>query len=301
MRRGRRTAAAKVPRQGTLYLRRLPARGTVVSDPFLVGVFFGLVPAMGFLYILLHRFEGLFQERKAFFAFFIGLAGGLLVTLMQLFFRGDTAVELGLLTVLFGVLHAFVFAAFLNSRRFRGKRDTPFYGVAFGLGFGALNVLFLIGNTVPRVNALNDVVLETITIVLIGLYFIGSILVHASVGAWIGRGTATRKLGGEILRGAVAETIYLALFYIIFVPRFGTILIFVALAASIALIGYVLNHVLEPLIPEEVRREIEIHQRRLARQIMREGTSRSSETDPAEARTDGSTGEAPPPPAPPSP
>jgi hypothetical protein len=255
---------------------------------------------MGLLYILLHRFEGLFQERKAFFSFFIGLAGGLIVTLLQMFFRGRDWLELALITLLFGLLTALVFAAFLNSRRFRGKRDTPFYGVAFGLGFGALNVLFLVGNTVRRVDPLEDVILETIALVLIGLYFIGSILVHASVGAWIGRGTSTGRLGGEILRAAVAEAAYLGLFFVIFLPRFGTVLIFLCLGGAITLIVHILNNVLEPLIPEEVRREMEIHRRRLARQFMREGSSRASDTDPGAARTGDSPGEDPPPPAPPS-
>lgn len=272
----------------------------MVSDPFLVGVFFGLVPAMGFLYILLHRFEGLFQERKAFFAFFIGLGGGLIVTLMQMFFQPRNPAEIGIVLGLFGLLHALVFAAFLNSRRFRGNRDTPFYGVAFGLGFGAINVLFLIGNTVRRLDPLQDVLVETLTLVILGLYFIGSILVHASVGAWIGRGTSRGRLGGEILRASITETLYLSLFYVIFLPRFGTVLVFVALAASITLIAHILNNVLEPLIPEAVRRELEIHRRRLARQFMRDEANQSSGTDPDAARTPGSPAEDSPPPAPPS-
>jgi hypothetical protein len=273
----------------------------LVSDPFLVGVFFGFVPAMGFLYILLHRYEGLFSERGAFFAFFTGLGGGLVVTLLQLFISARGAGQLVLVILLFGVLDALVFAAFLNRRRYRGKRDTPFYGVAFGLGFGALNVLFLVGHVVVRLAAVTDIVVETLGLVLVGLYFIGSILVQASVGSWIGRGAAQGELLGECIKTALVEAAYLGGFYLLFVPTVSNLVPFIGLGLAIALIAYILRAVLDPLVPEAIRREMGVHRRRLARQRMLEGSStRPSGTDPDEARTGGSPSEAPPPRAPPS-
>lgn len=268
----------------------------MVSDPFLVGVFFGFVPSMGFLYILLNNYEGLFNDKRAFFAYLIGLGAGLVATILQMFL-GPSGAETNTVAVLeillFGVVHAFLFAMALNSKRFRGKRDTPFYGVAFGLGFGALNVLFLVGNAVAQLaRTPGSVLVETLSLSYIGLYFMGSILLHAAVGAWIGRGSAQRSLLQPILQSAAAEALFLGGFYLLFLEPWGTFVPIVALVLTIALIAHVVKHELDPIIPPEVRREMEIHQRRLARQSMLEPTE-SSGTDPAEAQRSVAGSEAP--------
>lgn len=274
----------------------------MVSDPFLVGVFFGFVPSMGFLYILLNNYEGLFNDKRAFFAYLLGLGGGLLATLLQLFLapRGSEDVTTALVqVVLFGVVYALIFAMALNSKRFRGKRDTPFYGVAFGLGFGALTVLFLIGNAVAQLaKTPGSVLVETVSLSYLGLYFMGSILLHAAVGAWIGRGSATRLLLQPILRSALAEAAYLGGFYLLFLEPWGTFVPVVGIALAILLIGRVVKRELDAIVPPEIRREMEIHQRRVARQSMRDSTE-STETGPAEAHTPAADSEETTRPAPP--
>jgi hypothetical protein len=270
----------------------------MVSDPFLVGVFFGFVPSMGFLYILLNNYEGLFNDKRAFFAYLIGLGAGLVATVLQMFL-GPSGAESTLVQfleiVLFGVVHALLFAMALNSKRFRAKRDTPFYGVAFGLGFGALNVLFLVGNAVTHLATTpGEIFVETLSLSYIGLYFMGSILLHAVVGAWIGKGSADRNLAAAIIKGAVAEGVYLAGFFLLFVEPIGSFVPIAALVLTIALVHHVLKHELDPIIPPEIRREMEIHKRRLAREVMREPTG-SSGTDPAEAQTPAAGSEASPP------
>ncbi|HEX9816064.1 MAG TPA: hypothetical protein VGB18_03700 [Candidatus Thermoplasmatota archaeon] len=268
----------------------------MVSDPFLVGVFFGFVPSMGFLYILLHNYEGLFNDKRAFFAYLIGLGAGLIATIFQMFLGpsgAETPTVAFLEILLFGVVHALLFAMALNSKRFRGKRDTPFYGVAFGLGFGALNVLFLVGNAVAQLaRTPGPVLVETLSLSYIGLYFMGSILLHAAVGAWIGKGSATRSIFQPLLKSAAAEAIFLGGFYLLFLEPWGSFVPIVGLSLAIALIAHVLKHDLDTIIPPEVRHEMEIHQRRLARQSMLEATG-SSGTDPAEARTTAAAPEAP--------
>jgi hypothetical protein len=260
----------------------------MVSDPFLVGVFFGFVPSMGLLYVLLKNYEGLFNDKRAFFAYLLGLGAGLVATMLQIFFgpsgREDPAT--GTVQVaLFGLVHVLLFAMILNSKRFRGKRDTPFYGVAVGLGFGAINVLFLIGNAVQELaKTPGSIWLETFALTYIGLYFIGSILLHAAVAAYVARGAATRSLGAPMFQGAVAEGLYLGGFYLLFLDPIGTLVPLLGLALTIALIGRVLKKVLDPIVPPEIRREIEIHQRRLARQTIRESTE-SNGSDPDEAQT----------------
>lgn len=276
----------------------------MVSDPFLVGLFFGLVPAMSLLYILLHRFEGRFNERRSFFAFFVGLGAGLVATLLQLFLGPAGQTRWGLLPVfagLFGLVNVLLLTMVLNSRRYRGRTDTPFYGVAAGLGFGALNVLFLVGNAVRQLGTTRgSVLVEALSLSFVGLYFIGSILVHAAVGAWVGRGAARHDLLPEILRGTVAEATYFSGFFLLFNEAVSSFVPVVAVAAAIILIGYVLRTVLEPILPPEVRREMDVHRRRIARGVLRD-VNPPSGTDPGAARTPGSPDEEARPPAPPSP
>lgn len=276
----------------------------MVSDPFLVGVLFGFVPSMGFLYILLNNYEGLFNDKRAFFAYLLGLGGGLIATILQIFLgpSGQESDAIAILEILlFGVVHAFLFAMALNSKRFRGKRDTPFYGVAFGLGFGAINVLFLVGNAVAQLaRTPGSILVEAVSLSYIGLYFMGSILLHAAVGAWIGRGSAEQSLMAPILKSAAAEALFLGGFYLLFIEPWGSFVPIVGLALTIALIAHVVKHDLDPIVPPEVRREMEIHQRRLARQTMLDPTE-SNGTDPGEARKDAAGSEAATRPDPPAP
>lgn len=276
----------------------------MVSDPFLVGLFFGLVPAMSLLYILLHRFEGQFNERRSFFAFFVGLGAGLVATLLQLFLGPGAQTRWEVLPVyagLFGLVNALLLAIVLNSRRYRGRPDTPFYGLAAGLGFGALNVLFLVGNAVRQLGSgRGSALVEALSLSFVGLYFIGSILVHAAVGAWVGRGSAHQDLLPEILRGALAEALYFSGFFLLFHEALGTFVPLVGVAAAIGLIAYVLRTVLQPIVPPEVRREMEVHRRRIARGVLRE-VNPPNGTDPGAARTPGSPDAEDRPPAPPSP
>ncbi|HLE47814.1 MAG TPA: hypothetical protein VI818_05905 [Candidatus Thermoplasmatota archaeon] len=276
----------------------------MVSDPFLVGFFFGLVPAFGFLYILLHRYEGLFNEKRSFFAFFIGMGGGLVATLLQLFLgpgSGRPAVFVGIYPLLFGLINCLVLSLILRMKRFRGRPDTPFYGVGVGLGFGALNVLFLIGNAVRSLAAAaSDIFVEAFLLSLLGLYYIGSILIHAAAAAWIGRGVARHNLLPDAGKAVLVEVVYLGGFFLLFSDIGSRLVPPLGLGLSILLIRYILRDVLDEIIPPEIRREMQVHQRRVARGLMRPDPT-PNETDPAEARKDDSPAAAPPGSAPPNP
>lgn len=270
----------------------------MASDPFLVGVFFGLVPAMGTLYLVLHRFEGLFSERRAFFAFFIGIAAGLFGTLMQLFVggRSGTLPTRVAFVLLYGLANAAIMAAILNSRRYRAKPDTPFYALGLGLGFGAMAVLFNVGEAVTRLTGA-DLLIETVSVVLVGLYFIGSIFVHACAAVWIGRGAAEGGLVLQITKAASAEGLYQLGFLLLFLPWASALVPLLALAASIALLLHVVENDLRGMLPPEIQRELDIHLRRIGRARMRDATGASG-IDPGEAHTGDSRPEADPGPDP---
>lgn len=263
----------------------------MVTDPFLVGVFYGFVPAMGFLYILLHEYQLFFNEKRVFRLFFVGMIAGALVTVAEQFMSptvvqlfavgvrsiGDVAV-LALFAGLIGLLEVLVFAAVLNWRSMRGRRDTPFYGVAFGVGFGGMHVIVLVflilkalelSGTEATARVLNNVLLLS----LLGLYFMGGILVHGALGAWVGQGTATGPLPSWIARAAFVRATYEGLFYAVMLARPALVanaLPVLGVAFGVWLIARVLRDLLDHVVPPEVLREMGIHHRRLARRSLRE-------------------------------
>jgi hypothetical protein len=267
-------------------------RAPVASDPFLVGVLFGFVPAMGFLYILLNQYQAFFEEKRVFKTFFVGLLAGLFVTILEQFLGpgglpgADTAGTAAwgsviLFAYLFGLLETAVAMAVLNWRTYRGRRDTPFYGAALGLGIGAVAAVFAVGSAVGRATQGTSGIEEVALVTLIGLYFMGAILVRAGAAVWIGQGTAEGDLFAAGFRATVAIGTYtLLLFSIFLLPAYAANVVPpVALVAAIVFISYILRHVLDRVVPEEVLREAGIHRRRMARRRMREGHSAEEPED----------------------
>lgn len=260
----------------------------MVSDPFLMGVFFGFVPAMGFLYLVLHEYQALFSEKRIFRTFFVGLLVGVLVTVAEQFLSpavrqllGASVLEtrslvvLAVFSLLLATLESLVFAAVLNWKTFRGRRDTPFYGVAFGLGFGATNVLFLMGMILAQrgEQSRSTEMAEIVLLSLLGTFFIGGILVHAAMGGWIGRGAAVGPLPLEVARAVVARTLYVGLYYGVLLttqPLVSHALALGGVAFGIFLVARTITHVLDRVVPPEVLREMGIHHRRLARRVLRD-------------------------------
>jgi hypothetical protein len=249
----------------------------LVTDPFILAVFYCFVPAMGFLYILLHEYQHFYNEKKMFRTFFVGMIAGAVLTLLEQFFRGGGGVGLLLMGALLAVLEALAFTAVLNWRPFRGRRDTPYYGLAFGLGFGATAALFgmfLVLLEVERSGSLAglDVWTRLFQITMLALHLIGGILIHGAMGGWIGHGTGTGPLPKYVLLAGAVRFAYHVLFVaILFLPALlGNVLTVLSLAFAIWVIMRVLRNVLDRLVPPEILREMGIHQRRIGRRILRE-------------------------------
>lgn len=266
--------------QGAKFYRGFRFEREVVTDPFLVGVFFGIIPSMGFLYILFREFEGLYEEKRLFRTFFLGMVAGFIVTFFEVGLGPtEEAIQSGHLgallvyALLFGFFETGAFGVVLNWRTFRAKRDTPFYGVAFGLGFGAANVLFLLTKIVAGLQETSLGLADVIFLSVMGVYFIGRILIHATIGAWVGRGVSQGGLLGAVGLSGFVLSLYASAFYVMFQVPFVWVSVslpFVALAAAVALVSAMLRRVLRKVVPPEVLREMEVHQRRLAREVLRD-------------------------------
>lgn len=259
----------------------------MASDPFLVGVFYGFVPAMGFLYILLREYHSLFNEKRMFRTFFVGLMVGLLATVISQYFQiallssagsGPLINRAGIVALtaaLLALLEALIFAAVLNWKSFRGRRDTPFYGVAFGLGFGATNVLYVMGWIVAgiyRQATEEDLVLRVALLSLLGLLFAGSILGHAAMGARVGHGSGTGPLPRAVWDAAGIRFVFYLLFFPLLLIEnvLLNVLPLVALAFGLYLIQRTITRTLDRIVPPEILREMGIHHRRIARAVSRE-------------------------------
>lgn len=264
----------------------------MASDPFIVAVFFGFVPAMGFLYIVLREYTSLFSEKTMFRTFFIGMVMGAVVALMEYFMspvvagvsgadpsKPGTLAALVAFALLLGLLEALAFASVLNWRTFRGRRDTPFYGTAFGLGFGCTSALFLMFvflqlGALSGAGTLREALVRAGLLAVFGVYVCGAILGHGAMGAVIGRGAARQALRNDVLRAAGIRAAFVVGLYGILLPKpFALIDDAIALASAVfgtVLIGRAMRNVLDLVVPPEVLREMGIHDRRVARRVLRD-------------------------------
>lgn len=262
----------------------------MASDPFLVGVLFGFVPAMGFLYIILHNYQQFFDEKRVFKTFFVGLVAGFLIALFESLFGPGAALDpdaddtlalagVVLMALLFGLFETMVAMAVLNWKTFRVRKDTAFYGAALGLGVGAVIAVFVVGRSVPVLTQAATGWAEVYLLILLGLYFMGAILMHAGAYVWVGQGVVERDLVVTGAKSTLALGGYTLIFFLQprLPPAAASVLLVLALAGAIAFIAYILRTVLDQVVPVEVLREAGIHRRRLARRRMREASSQESE------------------------
>src|SRR5205085_1980466 len=123
-------------------------------SPTLLAVPVTIVPAMGLLWLMLHRYEGYFEDARVFFSLVAGFFVGIVVAFLesQFDFAGTASLQAyGTLPafILFVAGYAFLEAgaktAVLGLSRFRKRKDTPYYAASFGLGFGAMVALAFVG------------------------------------------------------------------------------------------------------------------------------------------------------------
>lgn len=241
----------------------------VVANPFLTGVLAGFVPAMGLLYVMLHRYEGFFDERLLFRSLLIGLLAGFLVTLGEFFLAPAQTLApsaaAALFVLGFPALESAVSTAALNRKRFRGRKDTPYYAAAFGLGVGATNALVLAAAADKFAGGEGIFPALGFYAVLV-LFTIGVVLVHGAAAVVIGQSTSAGLPFSGMLRGALVLVPFGAIVGSVpLIPLFqagaGAL---VAPLAGLAYAAYaarrVQTRILDNVVPDElaqrVRREL---------------------------------------------
>ncbi len=182
---------------------------------FFVSSVVGFVPSFGILYFAWGKLEGLFNEKKLFFNYFIGWVIGIIISvffLILIISVGDY-IDLSIFSViLFAIFTEMFKYIYLNTPKNRGKYQLPYYGFALGLGIGAIWCVSLMYYYLRNVN------MSPVDYSLIIIYFIvfstGLSSIHASTGAFLGYGIYKKEPEKYILLSLG----YMAIFNLTLLP-----------------------------------------------------------------------------------
>ncbi len=251
-----------------------------MASLFLVAAAVTILPALGALFYLLNRYEGYFEDARVFFALVVGFFAGLVVAFLEnvafafdsdrfiadagpgtafLFFVGGYAlVESAAKTVVLG------------AGKFRKRKDTPYYGAALGIGFGAMVGLQAVALGFDATGILDrpfgaDWLLVAALIVLSAL---GTVLASAASGVFVGRGAAEGKLWRGLAHGALVLMPTLACLWF-FRPAPAILPAVASAAYGLAAVIWVQRRVLDRIVPPEIRDQVLKERRREQREKRR--------------------------------
>jgi hypothetical protein len=254
-----------------------------VVSVFMVAATVTIVPAMAALWYFLRRYEGYFQDARVFFSLVVGFFAGLAVAFLEnvLFrFQDQTFIEatglaFALMYFIFGyaMLESAAKLVVLGSKNFRVRKDTPYYGAALGLGFGAMVSLQIVALALQGSELLTRGLSGSslAAFLLLVLTATGTCLTHGAAGVWIGKGAADGKLWRGLLHGTLWQAPALLTLWFLWV-NLPTIAIVPALAS--ALFGAIAllvaqTRILDRIVPPEIRDLVRKERRREQRSAAR--------------------------------
>lgn len=229
---------------------------------FGVALILGMAPALAMLWWSIRRYDipfteyRLFDDRKLFGSFAVGMIFGVLVSYFRLLlgtadFVGGVVVFLLILLVeeMFKVVY-------LNRRGYRERFDTTFYGLALGVGASSTSVVAtVVWAALPQLYQL-------VGFSVLVLYSANLAVVNADTGALIGFGASRGDLWGSLWKALIVRYAHAALLFVFLVagPYVPDILVFITLAIGLAfallVYHYVYSIVLPSTLPKEIRREM---------------------------------------------
>lgn len=257
-----------------------------MASPTLVASVLTLVPAMSLIYYVLRRYEGYFEQNRLFFALTAGLFAGILVKFLEVQFfpfddprilQPDTApLALGTLvysaayTVAgFSMLAGLAMAAVLGFRKFRARKDTPYYGVSLGFAFGAMHTMPLFAGSIaalvqPALRTDGSALVDDLLALLLAT---GLVMAHGAAGVWVGRGSAAGRLWKGMMQGSLLLAPALALSWLwLRSLDAGRASGAVVALASVAYGGFLVvitqRKVLDTIVPPEIRDQVRRERRR---------------------------------------
>ncbi|MDI6708673.1 MAG: hypothetical protein QME47_06295 [Candidatus Thermoplasmatota archaeon] len=162
----------------------------------LLGVLIGPVPALALLFFSLKGYERLFEERTLFKMFVLGLFLGLVSVIFELFrFFSLNPKEAHITFCVISIPGLAIFQTLLKlfvlgRQKFKAVPSTTFYGLALGLGFGAMyNFSLSFAALTPALKSANYYLAALTVIITIGQPFL-----QGATSTILGLGVATSKL-----------------------------------------------------------------------------------------------------------
>lgn len=208
-------------------------------------------PAIFLLYVVLGEYEGYFKDNKALFMVVIGLGVGMILGFFSILF--DLSDFLWVVILIF--LIDLVKMVILLQKPFRLNHDSTFYGMAFGVGFGAMFVFTSI--YLSRVTAITP---QTVFFVL--FFSINYTFINSSTGAIIGYGSYKGEFWKYLFRAFIVHGVHgliMTLVWGIFTKGLFSITAMYALLVigaiyNVFLLFYIYNDIFDKTIPEEMKR-----------------------------------------------
>lgn len=274
--------------------------GSALVSDFLVASVLTIIPALGFLFYLLNRYEGYFEDARVFFSLTVGFFLGLVVAFLEnVAFAFDSEsfiLEAGAGTafLMFVGGYALVESAgktvVLGTEKFRKRKDTPYYGAALGIGFGAMVGLQAVALGL-RQTGLTQRSIDTdwlLTLALIVLSASGTILTAGATGVWIGKGSAEGTLWRGLAHGSLLTMPVLVCLWF-FRPAPAVIPAVAAALYGAGLVVWTQRRILDKVVPPEIRDQVLKERRRQARRDERatkaESPAAAPTTPPASSTT----------------
>lgn len=247
-----------------------------MASPFLVGTFVNIIPAMAALWLLLRRYEGYFEDARLFFALVVGLFAGTLTAWAEVAFgfgdvdflrRVGPGVGLLMFVVGYALLETGVKAMVMGLKRFRGRRDAPYYGASLGLGMGAMMGSFFVARNLHVAEAAGRPysALPLVFMILVG---VGGVLAHGATGVWVAKGSSEGRLGRGWAQAMALQMPVLATQWLhsLFPGRNLALPGLVAVAYGSGLLWHASRRILDRVVPPEIRDQIRRDRRRTQRQ-----------------------------------
>ena len=176
---------------------------------FYAAVFVGFIPPFALLYWIWGKLEGLFNEKKLFFNYFIGWIMGIIIAVFFLILKVSIAryIDLSILGMLFfGIFTEMFKLVYLNFPSKRRDKELPYQGFALGLGIGSIWIVALSYQYfVNHILTTSDFIFASISLVILSIGLSSS---HAVGGIWIARGIREDNWQSGVLKASMLQIIF---------------------------------------------------------------------------------------------
>jgi len=240
----------------------------VTQVDFGVALSLGIAPALAFLWWSIRRFDipftqyRLFDDRKLFGSFAVGMIFGVLVSYLRLLIGAVDLVSSVL--IFFGILltEELFKVVYLNRRGYRERFDTTFYGLALGVGSSSTAVVAtVVWTALPQLY-------QPVGFAVLVLYSINLAAINADTGALIGFGASRGDLWRSFEKAVAIRYAHGALLFVFLLagPYVPDVLVFITLATAVAfgllVYHYVYTTLLPGTLPDDIQREMRREKRR---------------------------------------